>query len=327
MTPNANEEPLVSICCIAYNHERYIAQAIEGFLKQETDFKVEIIIHDDRSTDRTADIIRSYQQQHPHLIKTILQTENQHSQGKRIFPITFARARGKYFALCEGDDYWTDPLKLRKQVAVLEANPDYTFCFHPVDWLDQESQERRERHISPPVRKESYTVDDLLEHGNFIQTCSTVFRRDVRDNYPAWLSGAGYGDVALYLLTAGRGPVGFVDESMATYRYHRGGVWGRESYAIHLETLIRTFSLVGDRMRLGRRDSYRSGLTRFNLELHHVYLREREWAKAARAGWAALRAAPAGQRNYVLWTLGARFPALYLKHSLGKILKGKGARA
>lgn len=123
-------EPLVSICCITYNHEDFIKDSIEGFLMQRTTFPIEIIIHDDASTDRTAEIIQEYARQHPDLFITILQKENQYSQGIRPFPnFVFPRARGKYIALCEGDDYWIDPLKLQKQVDFLEKHQEYSLIY------------------------------------------------------------------------------------------------------------------------------------------------------------------------------------------------------
>ena len=110
-------KPIVSICCITLHHEKYIRDAIEGFLMQKTSFPIEILIHDDASTDDTANIIREYEEKFPNIIKPIYQTENQYSKGISISATyQFPRALGKYIALCEGDDYWTDPLKLQKQV-------------------------------------------------------------------------------------------------------------------------------------------------------------------------------------------------------------------
>ena len=110
----SSKNPLVSICCITYNHEKFIKDAIEGFLMQKTDFPIEILIHDDASTDGTTEIIKKYEKEYPDLIHAVYQTENQYSQGKKVFPILANQASGKYIALCEGDDYWTDPLKLQK---------------------------------------------------------------------------------------------------------------------------------------------------------------------------------------------------------------------
>jgi len=120
------QKPFVSICCLAYNHEPYIRDCLDGFMIQQTNFDFEVLIHDDASTDKTAEIIREYEKKYPDIIKPIYQTENQYSKRVGITRVfQFPRARGKYIAMCEGDDYWTDPLKLQKQVDFLESNPDY----------------------------------------------------------------------------------------------------------------------------------------------------------------------------------------------------------
>ena len=129
-------QTLLSIICTAYNQEKYIKQALDGFVSQKTNFKFQVIIHDDASTDKTAEIIKEYQKKYPDIIKPIFQTENQYSKGISISKnILFPLVNSKYVAICEGDDYWTDPYKLQKQVDFLEANPDYSICFHPVKFI------------------------------------------------------------------------------------------------------------------------------------------------------------------------------------------------
>ena len=127
-----NDNITVSICCVTYNHEKYIEQALKSFLEQKVDFKYEILIHDDASTDKTADIIRKYEKLFPDIIKPIYQSVNQYSIG--ITNITqrynFPRAKGKYIAICEGDDYWTDKHKLQRQVSILESHPNISICIH-----------------------------------------------------------------------------------------------------------------------------------------------------------------------------------------------------
>jgi len=121
---------MVSIVCDAYKHEKYIADALESFLMQKTNFPFEILVHDDASTDRTAEIIREYEKQYPDLIKPIYETENQYSkQDGSLARIQFGRVKGKYTAICEGDDYWTDPLKLQKQFDAMEKIPRL-ICAH-----------------------------------------------------------------------------------------------------------------------------------------------------------------------------------------------------
>jgi glycosyltransferase involved in cell wall biosynthesis len=121
---------LVSICCITYNHEKYIKDALDSFIMQKTNFNFEILIHDDASTDKTAEIIREYELRHPNLIKPIYQAENQYSKGVKVGKFNIERAQGKYIAVCEGDDYWIDPYKLQKQVDYMSANPECLMCVH-----------------------------------------------------------------------------------------------------------------------------------------------------------------------------------------------------
>lgn len=133
MTKLQNTDIMVSIKCLAYNHERYIRKALDSFLMQKTNFKFEIVIHDDASTDNTTAIIREYEEKYPDIIKPIYQTENQYKRGNFISEsrnFIDPKFRGKYVAFCEGDDYWTDPDKLQTQVDYLEANPDCSYTFH-----------------------------------------------------------------------------------------------------------------------------------------------------------------------------------------------------
>jgi glycosyltransferase involved in cell wall biosynthesis len=122
-------DPLVSIRCATYNHKDLIANAIEGFLLQKINFSVEIIIYDDASDDGTTEILLKYKEAHPHIIP-IIQKENQYSKNK-IYQTEFisSQCKGKYIAMCDGDDYWTDPLKLQKQVDFLEHNIEWVGCY------------------------------------------------------------------------------------------------------------------------------------------------------------------------------------------------------
>ncbi|WP_183308060.1 glycosyltransferase family 2 protein [Dysgonomonas hofstadii] len=134
-----SETPVVSICCLTYNHERFIRQCLDGFLMQKTSFPFEILIHDDASTDSTASVIREYEERYPGIIKPIYQKENQYKKGIANTPTyQFPRVRGKYIAFCEGDDYWIDEYKLQKQVDFLESHPDYSLCSHRFKIYDKE---------------------------------------------------------------------------------------------------------------------------------------------------------------------------------------------
>lgn len=171
---------MVTIRCITYNHEPYIRQCLEGFVMQKTNFRFEAIVHDDASTDGTADIIREYAQKYPDIIKPILEDENQYSKHDgSISRILNEHTHGKYVAMCEGDDYWTDPLKLQKQVDFLEAYPEYGLCATNYYRLYQNNGEIVKYSLTD---KREITTTDLL-HSNKIATLTTVFRTDLMKKY------------------------------------------------------------------------------------------------------------------------------------------------
>lgn len=183
--------PLVSINCITYNHENYIEQALKGFLEQKTDFEFEILVHDDASTDKTSEIIKKYENKYPEIFKVIYQEHNQYSKGISPNEIQFSRSRGKYIALCEGDDYWIDPYKLQKQIDYLETHPKCTFSFTNGKIKD-ESRSNQSRIFIPyssenekymDVDNNVYNVGELALLG-FIPTASFVFRKSILEDLP-----------------------------------------------------------------------------------------------------------------------------------------------
>jgi len=214
-----NEDIMVSISCITYNHEKYISDAIEGFLMQNTNFKYEILIHDDASTDNTATIIREYEKKYPDLIKPIYQKENQWSKGIDVMlEFNFKRANGKYIALCEGDDFWTDPYKLQKQVEFLEKNQKFPMCFHNVKVVDENKNILRNMQFHPTGKKVTY-LKDIIK-GNYIPTCSVVFRNGLINysDYEVLSNDLWFGDYVLHILNANKGPIFYFNEDMAVYR-------------------------------------------------------------------------------------------------------------
>lgn len=217
--------PLVSISCITYNHAPYIRQCLDGFLMQQCDFEYEILIHDDASTDGTSDIIREYQKKYPEIIKPIIQTENQWSQGVRGINIkfNFSRAKGKYIALCEGDDYWTDPLKLQKQVSFLERNPEYVLVGSLAGKIYEEENFKK---IHYPKSQNDFDFDTgYLILQNPISTLTACFRSGVVTEIPdIYFSGGSGGDRRLYILLSQFGKCRFIDEQVGVYRIHKGGV-------------------------------------------------------------------------------------------------------
>ncbi len=201
-----NNGPLVSICCNAYNHGSYIHDALEGFLMQKTTFPVEIQVHDDASTDRSADIIREYESLHPSLYKVIYQKENQYSKGIKPFVrFQLPHIKSKYIAACEGDDYWTDPLKLQKQVAFLEQNPEYVLTYHP--WVESMNGE-------------------LKEPRDMFPSTHTLVVRNVKIDFSSKVLSVLNGDTVLLYLLKRKGAFAMLDDIQpAVKRRDSGGVW------------------------------------------------------------------------------------------------------
>lgn len=212
---------VVSVACITYNHAPYIRQCLEGFLMQKTNFPIEIIVHDDASTDGTDDIIREYALKYPELFKVILQEENQYSKGVDVLSLVFERSAGKYIALCEGDDYWTDPLKLQKQVDFLEQNPLYVMCSHRYDYYYQ-LNDTYDDNLNDTSR--SYSLDFLLEGGWLFHPLTVMFKRSAIEN-SAYYDCKVSMDAVLFYFILKQGPGYYLKDNMAVYRVHNGGVW------------------------------------------------------------------------------------------------------
>ena len=235
-------QPLVSICCTAYNHEKYIAQALDSFLSQKCDFPFEILVHDDVSTDRTADIIREYAAKYPGVIKPLFQTENQYSKGVPINEtFNFPRAQGKYIALCECDDFWCDDTKLARQIAHMESDPECTFSFTN-GYVHDESGEREDRAFLP-----YYETDRMVYKGescryslgeialfNFIPTASFVFRTDALRSLPPEFTQkeCQHGDLRMKLYLTACGNAWYEHLYGGTYRENVSGsamqIWKKE---------------------------------------------------------------------------------------------------
>lgn len=216
-------QPKVSVVSITYNHEAYIREALDGFVAQKTDFPVEIIVADDASTDATPAIIQQYADRYPHLFRPILRSENVGIHANLTDALS--AARGEYLALCEGDDYWIDPMKLSRQVAFLDQNPRTAVCFHPVRviWTgDSKFPLLRWRTYPPIFWRRDLSLGALISR-NFIQTNSVVYRRLPRyDDTPANIMPI---DWYLHVRHAARGHIAMLPETMGVYRLHPQGVF------------------------------------------------------------------------------------------------------
>ena len=243
--------PVVSICCVTYNHEGYIGQAINGFLLQETDFPFEILVHDDASTDGTTEIVLKYAEKYPNIIKPIIQTENQYAKGGLInLRFTFPKAKGKYVALCEGDDYWTDCTKLQKQVQFLEHNPEYVITYTDTQPFDENGKVDVN---FGGARRDLAAIE--LKKANPIYTLTTCFR-NVLNEIPLDLMSARYGDLVMWSLLGHYGKGKYLSSIIpAAYRVHDGGVHSKKTNREKYEMAVITrAALYAYYMRIGDRE-------------------------------------------------------------------------
>ena len=214
---------LVSICCITYNHENYIEECLQGFLKQETNFKFQILIHDDASTDKTQKVIQKYRNRLPYNSDVILQVENQYSKGfnplrQKLLP----EAKGKYIAICEGDDFWTDPLKLQKQVDFLEENPRFSGVgTNSLVYFENTGEEKL---FNKDDRESDLNFEDFLKERKF-HTASFLFRNTLQ--YPKDFTKVLSGDRLLFLLVALQGKIKYFTDVTCVYRKNDGGISSR----------------------------------------------------------------------------------------------------
>lgn len=213
--------PLVAIKCIAYNHESYIRETLEGFVTQKTNFPFVAIVHDDASTDNTTSIIQEYSEKYPDVIKPIFETKNQYSKNdgslNKIINSVLRSTGAKYIAICEGDDYWTDPFKLQKQVDFLEVNPNYGICYTKIRNFIQAKKKLGDIWGGPYQE-----FSELLIKGNTIPTLTAVFKSDLYFEYYKVIQPSDkkwpMGDYPMWLYFAHNSKVRFLDEVTGIYR-------------------------------------------------------------------------------------------------------------
>ena len=219
-----NQDIKVTIRCITYNQKDYIRQCLDGFVMQRTNFRFEAIVHDDASTDGTAEIVREYAEKYPDIIKPIFETENQYSKHDgSLGRIMNANTRGKYVAICEGDDYWTDPLKLQKQADFLDANPQCSLTYHACKNVFSTPCKVNPK-FAENVNK-LYSDVELVDYP--FQTGTVMYRKSIveSDLYKKLVTiGCPFGDVLIYLTASRFGTIEGVNEQMSVYRRHEGGI-------------------------------------------------------------------------------------------------------
>lgn len=243
----------VSVFCLAYNHEKYIRHTLDGFVIQKTNFKFEVLVHDDASTDSTATIIREYEEKYPDIIKPIYQTENQYSKKVKItLDILFPKAQGEYIAWCEGDDYWIDPLKLQKQYDVMEAHPECSICLHKVQFIKEDGAMTanmlpRNLNDCGVIQKGNKTKVFFGRRAQCFQTSCYFIRKGVfeyRISEMRQLEDFWTGDGTMLLCSLIEGDVFYINDIMSHYRMFSIGSW--------TSTVCKSTSLERQRDRLYR---------------------------------------------------------------------------
>lgn len=252
----------VSVHMPAYNHEHFIAHALDSVLMQKVNFNYEIVIGEDCSTDNTKSVALKYAKRHPSKIQVI---ENEKNLGIWETDRKIINAcKGKYIAWLESDDYWISPNKLQNQVDFLDQNGDFSACFHrarhlgekPITWQN-----------GPPQAKPFYTLDDLLKDGHFIPSCTAVFRNELVRAPMEWTRQTPFLETSYCIKFALNGKIGFLDEEMAVFRFNPQGIYGTATNVENIEAAIATHKLLGEYFKLTELDSYRQGLVRLYIIL------------------------------------------------------------
>lgn len=269
-------KPKLSVCMVTYNHENFIKQAIESVLMQKTNFSYELVIGEDCSTDKTKEIVIKYQNKYPNIIKTLINNKN---LGAGLnFIQTLKACKSEYIALLEGDDYWTDPYKLQKQVDFLENNPDFTICFHNAKTMDQISK-KVSRILLSKGTKEVWSIEDLLKK-NFIPTLTCVFRNKLIKKFPKWYFNAFPGDWPLHIFNACNGKIRYIDEVMATYRIHKGGATNGSDPILNDKRYIKTFKKLKSYLSPKYHNIINQTISNFYFELSQLYFKKKDYKLA-----------------------------------------------
>lgn len=263
--------PKVSVMMTTYNHEEFIGQAVASVLEQETDFDFEILVGEDCSTDRTREILVDLQATSPRELRLLLRNHNW--GGRRNLMDTFMSCSGEYIALLEGDDFWTDPLKLQKQVDLLDSHRELSVCFHRVLKRHETSGRETLAPAGEPAA-DRFTMSDLLRN-NFIPTCSVMFRNGLFREFPSWFRTTPSGDWPLHILNALHGDIGYINEVMAVYRLHSGGVWSVRSPAEQKQRSVQTLEILRQNLDPRHERELALNLARWRIRLLFSIARER----------------------------------------------------
>jgi glycosyltransferase involved in cell wall biosynthesis len=252
----------LSVAMITYNHDRFIAQALESVLAQRVNFDYEIVIGEDCSTDRTREILMDFCRRYPKRIVPLLRDKNVGAM--RNLEATLAACRGQYLALLEGDDYWTCEDKLQRQVDFLDEHPDHAICCHRAQCVDETGG--GQSWISPTLPAGTYTITDLF-HLNWVVTCSVMYRWGSVGSLPDWILPLKMGDWPLHILVARAGKIHLMDEVMSVYRIHQGGIWSSRSHRDQMRAIIEMLTALDKHLGFQYTNKIRKGLAQSYFEM------------------------------------------------------------
>jgi len=214
-------EYLVDVIMPVYNHEKFLAQAIESIMAQQTTFNYRLIIGEDCSKDRSREIAKEYAAKYPDKVFPQLHEKNLGASQNGAFLLNFASS--KYIAICEGDDYWTDPTKLQQQVDFMEANPDFAFCFTTLDVIDDTGKKHPD--FFPKITKDVYGMEDVVNAAQLYVSMATILFRNVMPRpLPAFYVKYIIADNSILLLLSDKGKSKYLDINTAVYRLHGAGI-------------------------------------------------------------------------------------------------------
>lgn len=307
---------LVTVWMTAYNHEKYIAQALDGILMQQTSFEFDIVLGEDCSTDRTREIILEYDKKYPGKFRLFLPEKNLGMT--QMTKPTYAMCQSKYLAFLDGDDYWTDPFKLQKQVNFMESNPAFSFCFHNVKIYEQHTGNS---HVRPYEEscffdKEGVTILDFLELGNRIWTLSVLMRNVLGKQLPEWYYQLPFPDLGMYFLLLKYGNGYYLDETMGVYRVHRGGVWSTKSDYYNNDQSVRFYQLLKNNTDFIDKEKINEIISRFALECLKIEIVTRKYHRALPRLFTLLRVKPSllkENKTILLSLLYSPFQNVYKK--------------
>lgn len=283
---------VVSVFCSAYNHEKYIAQCLDSILSQKTNFKFELLINDDASTDKTAEIIRKYQNKYPEIVIPVYQETNQYSKNIHISrTFLLPRARGKYIAVCEGDDYWVDDSKLQVQVDLMEKHPEIDMCTNGAVKI---KDGKKVGFITPSTVQKIFTPKEVIcGGGNMFATNSIFYRKNMRDNTPRFIHYMEF-DYSMQVWGSLRGGILYIPKIMSAYRVMADNSWSMRmkanpnAYIKHLKKVEQMESILAEEIDEKYKDVVLEDLTsvRFSIleaEGNYGQLKQPEYAKCFRS--------------------------------------------